>query len=121
MQKRTRIGLAVAALALVAMPMIASAAPVTEFTIFPVDTGLGTADLKDTVVNIIQWVLGILALVAVALVIYGGFTWMTAAGNEERIEKGKKIISAAIVGLIVVILAWAIVIFVAGTTKNVTQ
>jgi hypothetical protein len=71
-------------------------------------------------VNIINWVLGIMALVAVVFVIYGGFVWMTAGGNEEKIEKAKKIIGAAVVGLIVILLAWAIVIFVAGTTSNVT-
>lgn len=83
--------------------------------------GLRDTDLKRTVINIIQWVLGILALLAVLLVIYGGFTWMTAAGNEERVEKAKKVISAAVIGLIIVLLAWAIVIFVAGTTANVTN
>jgi hypothetical protein len=56
----------------------------------------------------------------VVFVILGGFQWMTAGGNEEKIEKAKKVISAAVIGLIIVLLAWAIVIFVAGTTKNVT-
>ncbi|MBI3115589.1 MAG: hypothetical protein HYZ09_03835, partial [Candidatus Kerfeldbacteria bacterium] len=46
--------------------------------------------------------------------------WMTAAGNDERIDKAKKVISAAVIGLIIVLLAWAIVIFVAGTTANVS-
>lgn len=112
-------GLAVAAAA--ALPMTALA--VTAFSIENVggSIGLGTADLKGTVINIINWVLGILALLAVIFVIYGGFTWLTAAGNEEKIEKAKKIIGAAVVGLIVILLAWAIVIFVAGTTRNVTQ
>jgi len=82
--------------------------------------GLGTADLKSTVINVISWVLGILALVAVVMIIIGGFQWLTAAGSEEKIEKAKKVISAAVIGLIIVLLAWAIVIFVAGTTKNVT-
>ncbi len=121
MKKFAKVTSIVFALSLVVLPTLASAAAVTDYTIFPVQTGLGTADLKDTVVNIIQWVLGILALVAVLMIIVGGFQWMTAAGNEERVEKAKKVISAAVIGLIIVLLAWAIVIFVAGTTKNVTQ
>ena len=95
----------------------------TEYTIsddIGGSVGLGTADLKTTVINIISWVLGILALVAVVMIIIGGFQWLTAAGSEEKIEKAKKVISAAVIGLIIVLLAWAIVIFVAGTTKNVT-
>lgn len=111
-------GLALAAVA--AAPLMASA--VTAFTVEDVGAslGLGTADLKNTVINILNWVLGILALVAVIMIIMGGFQWLTAAGNEEKIEKAKKVISAAVIGLIIVLLAWAIVIFVAGTTKNVT-
>jgi type IV secretory pathway VirB2 component (pilin) len=108
--------------ALLVLPTVALAQTPTPFSIEDVGTtiGLGTADLKDTVVNIIQWVLGILALVAVVMIIIGGFQWMTAAGSEERIEKAKKVISSAVIGLIIVLLAWAIVIFVAGTTANVT-
>ena len=83
--------------------------------------GLGEADLKDTVLNILNLVLGLLALIAVIMIIIGGFTWLTAAGNEEKVDKAKKIISAAVIGLIIVLLAWAIVIFVARTTSNVTQ
>jgi len=46
--------------------------------------------------------------------------WMTAGGNDEKIEKAKKLISAAVIGLIIVLLAWAIVIFVIGVTNNAT-
>jgi type IV secretory pathway VirB2 component (pilin) len=110
-------------LAVALLPTVALAQTPTPFSIEDIGTtiGLGTADLKDTVVNIIQWVLGILALLAVVFVIYGGFMWLTSSGDESRIESAKKTISAAVIGLIVVLLAWAIVIFVAGTTANVTE
>lgn len=87
----------------------------TSFSIEDIGSsiGLGTADLKDTLINIIQWVLGILALVAVAFIIYGGVLWLTAAGRVERIEKAKKVILGAVIGLVIVLLAWAIVLFVA--------
>lgn len=116
------IAFAAALLAVALLPTVALA-QTTSFSIEDIGgtLGLGTADLKDTVVNVIQWVLGILALIAVVMIIYGGFIWLTAAGDDSKIDKAKKIISAAVVGLIVVILAWAIVIFVAGTTANVTQ
>ena len=112
--------IAVGTLALVAMPMLASAQ--SAFTVENVggSVGLGTADLKDTVINIIQWVLGILSLVAVVMIIFGGFTWMTAGGAEDKVDQAKRIITAAVIGLIIILLAWAIVIFVANTTANVT-
>ena len=116
MKKITLIATTVLALAL---PFTALATPLSIEDIGGT-LGLGTADLKATVINILQWVLGILALVAVIMIIMGGVWWMTAGGNEEKIEKAKKIISAAVIGLIIVMLAWAIVIFVANTTKNVT-
>ncbi len=119
MNKLSKLTIGLALSAAVIFPLMASATP---YSIEDVGSqvGLGTADLKGTVLNVISWVLGILALVAVVMIIYGGFTWMTAAGSEEKIESAKKIIGSAVVGLIVVLLAWAIVIFVAGTAKNVT-
>ena len=85
----------------------------------PLNGSLGSADLRATVISIISWALGLLALIAVVLVIYGGFVWMTAAGNEENVEKAKKIISAAVIGLIIILLAWAIVSFVGNTFNEV--
>ncbi len=82
---------------------------------------LGTADLEATVINIVQWALGFLGLVAVIMILLGGFQWMTAGGNEEKVASAKKIISAAVIGLIIVLLAWAIVIFVVSQTTTVTN
>ena len=90
-----------------------------------IDTGVGgeigyddDSDLKATITNIVQWALGFLALIAVIMIIVGGFMWMTAGGNEERVEKAKKMISAAVIGLIIILLAWAIVIFVIGVIEE---
>ncbi|MCK5212081.1 hypothetical protein KAJ89_05250 [Candidatus Parcubacteria bacterium] len=44
--------------------------------------------------------------------IYGGFTWMTAAGNKEAVTKGKDIIIWSVAGLAVIFLAYAVVNFV---------
>jgi len=102
---------------LVALPAVAQ----TSFSIENIGgtVGLGSSDLKNTVLNILQWVLGILALVAVSMIIFSGFIAATSQG-DERGERAKKVIMGAVIGLIVVLLAWAIVIFVAGTTANVT-
>ncbi len=51
------------------------------------------------------------------LTIYGGFIWMTARGSEERIEKGKKTVIAAIIGAAVVVMAYAITLFVGRLTN----
>ena len=100
--------------------LLPTAAGALSFEDLGTTLDLGTSDLKSTVISILQWALGLLALVAVVMIIAGGFMWMTAGGNEEKIEKAKKLISAAVIGLIIVLLAWAIVIFVVGVTGNVT-
>ncbi len=108
------------ALGLLFVPM-AALAQVNINQNFGTTFGIGTADLQATVIKIIQFVLGLLGLIAVIMILWGGFMWLTAGGNEERVAKAKKIISAAVIGLIVVLLAWAIVIFVVNTTSNVTS
>jgi len=82
--------------------------------------GLGSADLKQSVINIIRFLLGLLGLIAVVMILYGGFTWMTAGGNEDKISTAKQIISAAAIGLVIILISWAIATFVIQTTSNVT-
>lgn len=100
-----------------------SAQTATTFSIESVGerVGLGNADLRQVGINIIRWLLGFVTLVAVVYLIYGGFIWLTAAGNEQRVEKAKQIILQAIIGLVIIILAWAVVLFVARTVANTTN
>lgn len=100
-----------------------AAQAVTPFSIEDVggSVGLPSRDLKTVLINILKWVLGILALVAVAFIIYGGIIWMTAQGDQQKILKAKKIIASALIGLIIVLMSWAIVVFVVGTAGNVTN
>lgn len=99
------------------VPVVAMA---TSFENLGGTLGLGSKDLKDTVITFIQWVLGLLALIAVIMILIGGFQWLTAGGNEEKVASAKKVISAAIIGLVVVLLAWAIAIFAANVISNST-
>lgn len=77
--------------------------------------GLGSANLQDTVINIVKWALGLLGLVAVIIIIYGGFLWMTAHGDATQIEKAKRVLKQAVIGLVIILLSWAIVQFVVGS------
>lgn len=104
---------------LLSAPLAASATPFTV-TGYGGSVGLGAASLKTAAVNIVSWLLGIVSLVAVVMILFGGLQRLTSAGDEERIAKAKKTVSSAVIVLILVILAWAIDIFVVGTTKNVT-
>lgn len=74
--------------------------------------GLPDADLDDTVVNFISWVLGFFGLISVIMIIYGGFMYLTAAGSEERVDKAKTILRQAIIGMVIVMLSYALMAFV---------
>lgn len=82
--------------------------------------GLGNASPEDLAVSIINWILGILALVAVVMILVGGFKWMTAGGNEEKVEGAKKLLIAAIIGLVIILAAWGISVYAIQNLLNLT-
>jgi len=84
------------------------------------EAGYGDAGMEEIIGTIIQIVLSLLGLVAVVLIIVGGFQWMTSGGNEEKIGKAKKLMGSALVGLIIVILAYSIATFIISSLTDVT-
>lgn len=62
--------------------------------------------------SLIQIVLSFLGVIFVILIIYGGFMWMTAGGREQQVESAKKIITNSVIGIVIVMLAYAITWFV---------
>jgi predicted acyltransferase len=70
------------------------------------------AELTSIVGLVIQATLGLLGAIFIILMVYAGYTWMTAAGNEPKIDKAKSMIQTAIIGLIIVIGSWAIWAFI---------
>lgn len=75
-------------------------------------TGYTTSDLPTFIGRIIKWVLGIIGVVMIALFVYGGVMYATSAGNEDRIETGKKVMVYTIVGVIIIALAYVLTDFV---------
>ena len=65
--------------------------------------------LRGLVLKIVNYFLGFLGILAVIMVIYGGVTYVTAAGNDESIGNAKKIIMYALIGIIIILLSFAIV------------
>ena len=64
------------------------------------------------IARIIRVVLGFLAIIFLALIVYAGFMWMTSRGNEQAISKAKGTMVAAVVGVAIIITAYAITSFV---------
>lgn len=76
------------------------------------EIGLTSMDIRVVIARIIQVFLGLLGILAVGLIIYAGYLWMTSQGNEEIIIKARQIIVNAVIGLAIILSAFAIVSFV---------
>ncbi len=76
---------------------------------------------SDVIVAAINYALIIAGSVTVLFLIVGGFWYLTSAGNEEQAEKGKKTLINSVIGLIVIIMSYAIVVIVAGTLTNLAK
>ena len=81
---------------------------------------LGNQDLRETAANLINVLLGLLGLIAVVIVLAGGFKWMTSGGNEEKTGEAKKMIGAGVIGLAIILSAWAISLFVINQLSSAT-
>ncbi|HRY36745.1 MAG TPA: hypothetical protein P5230_02595 [Candidatus Magasanikbacteria bacterium] len=74
--------------------------------------------LSQTIGGYIKAVLGFLGVIFFALTFYAGFLWLTAGGDEGKIEKAKEIITAATIGLIIIFMAYGITAMVLNLTRQ---
>ena len=74
--------------------------------------GDGTNTLWDNIKNIINAVIGVLGIVCVVVIIIGGINYMTSAGDAGKVKKAKDTILYGVIGLVICVLAFAIVNFV---------
>lgn len=106
-------------------PMLALPAQAQNLGLnYATNLGLQTSsqsDPRDIAVDIVKYLMTFLGIIAVVVILLGGFKWMTAAGNEDKVSEAKKLIIAGVIGLIIILSAFAIVTFVIGITDNVLQ
>lgn len=86
-----------------------------------VGTGLGNTDPRVMVSRVINIILGFLGIIAVVIILYGGFLWMTAMGDESKIETAKKLILAGVIGLVIILMAFGIAQFVINALYDATN
>ena len=72
----------------------------------------GEMEPAQLIVVFINYLLTFLGLIGVVIIIIGGIMWATSRGNEDKVNKAKKMIIADVIGLAVVLLSWVIVNFV---------
>ena len=83
-------------------------------------TGLGNTDPRQMAGAVVNVLLGFLGIIAVLIILFGGFKWMTAAGDESKIDEAKKLIGAGIIGLVVILAAFGIAQFVIAALHGAT-
>ena len=69
-------------------------------------------DVPSAIGSMVGLALSFVGLAFFVLMIYGGFIWMFARGNDQDVQKAKDLIQAAIIGLIIVLMAYAITMFI---------
>lgn len=74
--------------------------------------GTTEGSLETIVGQLIAGALTLVGLIFLALMVYAGYLWMTAQGEEEPVNKAKQIISGSIIGLVILLSAYAITVFV---------
>ena len=84
----------------------------TSSTASVTETGLGTSDVRSTIAQIIRVAMGLLGIVAVVIILIGGFKWMTAGGNEDQVGEAKKWIFSGVIGLVIILSAYALASFI---------
>lgn len=80
-----------------------------------IDDPMGGQSLMETVTKVINVVIGLVGLISVVMIIYGGIQYTLSAGDSGKVKKAKDTILYGIIGLIIALLAFAIVNFVIGS------
>ena len=79
---------------------------------------ISSSTIRSDSVRLIQYVLSFLAIIAIAMIIYGGLIWIMSSGSDDKVTKARKIIIAATIGLLIVSSAWIGISFIAKTAKD---
>lgn len=81
--------------------------------------GNGAARTPEQIVStVITAILSLMGVIFIIIVIYGGILWMIAGGNEEQVSKAKRFIKEAIIGLVIVVGAYALSFLILSAFMN---
>jgi len=78
----------------------------------------GDNSVRGVLFMLVELLLTVVGIIAIFFIVYGGFQYITSGGNEEVAEAGKKTLTNAIIGLVIVILSYTIVTVVINALKG---
>ncbi len=105
---------------LVAFPVIA--ASTNNTSVVSLNNPLAAAGVttpQQLIGKVISAILGVIGSVALLMFVYGGFVWMTAAGNEKKVSQGRDVLMWAAIGLVIIFISYAAVKFLIGEVIGV--
>lgn len=82
------------------------------------ESGLGDADLETVVGSGIRIFLSILGIIFLIMILYAGFLWMTAGGEEGKVEQAQTLMKNAVIGLVIILASYAITTFVVSAISS---
>jgi len=78
-------------------------------------------DIRMVVILVVKAFLGLIGTIFLINIVIAGYKWMTAAGNEDSVAEAKKYMSAGVIGLIIVLMSWALAKFIVDNLYQATQ
>jgi amino acid transporter len=72
-------------------------------------------DIRLVVAGIIRFALGLVGTIMLLLMLYAGFLWFSAQGNDEQVQKAKKTVLNAVIGMVLIAMTYTILVFVFRT------
>jgi len=111
------IGLVI--LLVIALPLLAAAAPDLGMNYV---AGLGLATFDDDprvmLVDIVKYIMTFLGIIAVTVVLWGGFRWMISMGNEDRLAAAKVTLGSGLIGLAIILVSFTLINFIVDITST---
>ncbi len=106
-------------LLVMALPMLVAAAPDLGME-YAAGLGLTTfeGDPRNTLVDAIKYLMTFLGIIAVTVVLWGGFRYMISMGNEDRLLAAKVTLSSGLIGLAIILVSFTLVNFIVDTTST---
>lgn len=75
--------------------------------------------LQTVIFEVVQVFLGIIGTVLLVLILYAGYLWWSAGGNDEQVNKAKTTLRNAVIGIIIIFISYALTLFVFRTVLSV--
>ncbi|MFA5109655.1 MAG: pilin [Patescibacteria group bacterium] len=117
MKKTYKQLISLAIVSTLVLPVVALAQ--ANFGLNEINNGLNnsltSSDPRTVIGRVINIALSFLGVIAVGIILIGGFKWMTAAGNEEKTSEAKKLLGAGVIGLVIILASWGIATYLLST------